>query len=74
MEEEYEDAGMGRGLFNRLANVGKSITGATRAPTPAPRVVSSAPVERKAEVRETSYASDEEEMYDIPAFLRRQAN
>jgi hypothetical protein len=73
--EEEEEVSGGRALFNRLANVGKSITGVARTPSAAPRVTSAAPVERKAEVRETTpHAGDEDEMYDIPAFLRRQAN
>ncbi len=70
----------GKSLFNRLANVGKSITGSSSASRPAanPRMAASAiaPVnERKPEVREsTPSAGDEDEFYDIPAFLRRQAN
>jgi hypothetical protein len=76
MDEEIDESMQGKGLFNRLANVGKSITGSSRAASPSPRVaMQSAPLERKAEVRETAPAStDEDEMYDIPAFLRRQAN
>jgi cell division protein FtsZ len=74
-EAEGEESGGngGRGLFNRLANVGKSFAGTTRAN---PRMTASAAVpERKPEVRETSpTASEEDEFYDIPAFLRRQAN
>ena len=75
-ESDEEETSTGKSLFNRLANVGKSIGNSTRnslshaRPVPAP-----APVERKAEVREkTPHASDEDGMYDIPAFLRRQAN
>lgn len=70
----------GKSLFNRLANVGKSITGsnASRPAVANPRMAASAaaPVnERKPEVRESSpNAGDEDEFYDIPAFLRRQAN
>ena len=71
--EESENSGSSRGLFNRLANVGKSIAGSNRAHQP--RAAAAAPVERKAEVRESApNAGDEDEMYDIPAFLRRQAN
>jgi cell division protein FtsZ len=72
--EEEEGAGAsGKSLFNRLANVGKSFAGTTRAN---PRMAASATApERKPEVRETApSASDEDEFYDIPAFLRRQAN
>jgi cell division protein FtsZ len=69
----------GKSLFNRLANVGKSITGSNASrPAANPRMAASAvaPVnERKPEVREsTPSAGDEDEFYDIPAFLRRQAN
>ena len=77
-EQEEESAG-GKGLFNRLANVGKGITGAGRSATAVATnlrtVAAPAPIERKAEVRESvPHASEEEELYDIPAFLRRQAN
>lgn len=68
----------GKSLFNRLANVGKSITGSGSNRPANPRMAASAaaPVaERKPEVRESSpSAGDEDEFYDIPAFLRRQAN
>ena len=78
---EFEEAEMGeessgKSLFNRLANVGKSFTGGSSRPVN-PRMAASAaaPAERKPEVREsTPHASDEDEFYDIPAFLRRQAN
>jgi cell division protein FtsZ len=75
LEDEDDQEVSGKGLFNRLANVGKSIAGAGRTATAAaPRSVA-APIERKAEVRETApHAGEEEELYDIPAFLRRQAN
>ena len=76
MEDEIEESVSGKGLFNRLANVGKSIAGTTPRPAApmSPRAVATAP-ERKPEVREkAAHAGDEEEMYDIPAFLRRQAN
>jgi hypothetical protein len=76
-EEVEEESTSGKGLFNRLANVGKSITGNSRtAAAVAPRpVAAAAPVERKAEVRESvPHVGEEEELYDIPAFLRRQAN
>jgi len=76
MEEEEEESSGGKGLFNRLANVGKSFAGAARPAAPNPRASAHASVvvERKAEVRESSPQADEEEFYDIPAFLRRQAN
>ncbi|MES2984062.1 MAG: cell division protein FtsZ [Pseudomonadota bacterium] len=75
-QEGDDEAAGGKSLFNRLANVGKSFTGTTRAPSANPRAAASAAApERKAEVRERApHASDEEEFYDIPAFLRRQAN
>jgi hypothetical protein len=79
-EAEEESAGGGRSsLFNRLANVGKSFSsggGATQPRAANPRMTASAVApERKPEVRESSpSAGDEEEFYDIPAFLRRQAN
>ncbi|MBN8542660.1 MAG: cell division protein FtsZ [Alphaproteobacteria bacterium] len=64
------------GLFGRLASVGKAFT--VKAEPRAREVQVSAGNEataRKAEVRETPSASaEEEEFYDIPAFLRRQAN
>ena len=64
------------GLFGRLASVGKAFT--VKAEPRARDVQVSAGGEataRKAEVRETPVASsEEEEFYDIPAFLRRQAN
>ncbi len=73
-EAATEESGNGKSLFNRLANVGKSIAGTGRSHVNAVRSAA-APVERKAEVREsTPHATDEDEMYDIPAFLRRQAN
>ncbi|MDX2095670.1 MAG: cell division protein FtsZ [Alphaproteobacteria bacterium] len=76
--DEASDAepAAGKSLFNRLANVGKSIAGSGNRPLN-PRMTASAaaPAERKPEVRETTpHASDEDEFYDIPAFLRRQAN
>lgn len=69
----------GKSLFNRLANVGKSITGSSASrPAANPRMAASATApasERRPEVREsTPSAGDEDEFYDIPAFLRRQAN
>jgi cell division protein FtsZ len=72
---EEESAG-GKSLFNRLANVGKSFASASRVAAPVMRAAAiEATVERKAEVRATvPHAGDEEEFYDIPAFLRRQAN
>ena len=76
-EEEEEAAS--RNIFGRLANVGKAIAsagGSSREVRAVREAVAPAPaVERKAEVRETTHhASEEEEFYDIPAFLRRQAN
>ncbi len=76
-EEEEEAAS--RNIFGRLANVGKAIAsagGSSREVRAVREAVTPAPVaERKAEVRETTHhASEEEEFYDIPAFLRRQAN
>ena len=74
-DEEEESAG-GKSLFNRLANVGKNFAGGAARPSN-PRMAASAaaPAERKPEVRESSpSAADEDEFYDIPAFLRRQAN
>ena len=76
-EAEEEEQGSGRNIFGRLANVGKAITGSGSREVRAVReAVAPAPaIERKAEVRETTPSgADEEEFYDIPAFLRRQAN
>lgn len=79
LEEEDGETTGGRGLFNRLANVGKTITGGARS-TAAAAVAVSRPEtftssERKPEVRESApMGAEEEELYDIPAFLRRQAN
>lgn len=68
-EEEYEEA-TGKNIFGRLANVGKALASGRVEPT---KRDEAAP--RKAEVREIApQAQDEEEFYDIPAFLRRQAN
>ncbi len=74
--DEESSGNANRSLFNRLANVGKSFTGgAPRASNPRLAASASAPAERKPEVRETTLQSgEEEELYDIPAFLRRQAN
>jgi len=84
MEEEEEEEVSARGnIFGRLANVGKAIAHRAGNEVRAVREVAvasvassaPAPVERKAEVRETTpHAQDEDEFYDIPAFLRRQAN
>ncbi len=75
--EEEETVSTGKSLFNRLANVSKNFTGGAARPSN-PRMAASAvapAAERKPEVRETTpHASDEDEFYDIPAFLRRQAN
>ena len=68
-EEEYEETG-GKNIFGRLANVGKALASGRVEPRSAEQA---AP--RKAEVREiVPQSQDEEEFYDIPAFLRRQAN
>jgi hypothetical protein len=75
-DEAEEETGSGKSLFNRLANVGKSFAGGGR-PATNPRMTASeaAPAERKPEVRETTlHSNEEDELYDIPAFLRRQAN
>ncbi len=76
--DELADAepSQGKSLFNRLANVGKNLTSGARASNPRMSASAAAPVaERKPEVRESSpSAGDEDEFYDIPAFLRRQAN
>lgn len=62
------------GLFGRLANVGKAFT-AKSEPRARDVQVSTEATARKAEIRETpSAGTEEEEFYDIPAFLRRQAN
>ena len=75
-ESEVEEEVAGKSLFSRLANVGKSFTGGSSHPVnPRMAASASAPAERKPEVREsTPQAADEDEFYDIPAFLRRQAN
>ena len=75
-ESEAEEEAGGKSLFSRLANVGKSFTGGSSHPVnPRMAASASAPAERKPEVRESSpQAADEDEFYDIPAFLRRQAN
>ena len=75
-EEEAEAASRGN-IFGRLANVGKAIANSARSDARATRdaITASAQPERKPEVREAApHAQDEDEMYDIPAFLRRQAN
>lgn len=77
MDDEEEEVGATRNIFGRLASVGKAIAGSARSEVRAVRdAVAAAPApERKAEVRESAPAAqDEEEFYDIPAFLRRQAN
>jgi len=75
-EQEEEEATSGKSLFNRIANSFGGSSRATAAPNPrASAQASLVAAERKAEVRETSPAAgEEEEFYDIPAFLRRQAN
>lgn len=79
IEGEEEELAGNKSLFNRLANVGKSITNSGRATAVAASSLRTSgvasPVERKAEVRETApHMGEEDEQYDIPAFLRRQAN
>ncbi len=76
-EDAEEPTSSGGGLFNRLANVGRSIAGSAQRPASQSTrtAAATATAERKLEVHETMpRAGDEEEMYDIPAFLRRQAN
>jgi hypothetical protein len=71
-EQEPQEATSG-GIFGRLS---KALGGAGRAEAKL-RDVTPEPVAepRKAEVRESRpAAAEEEELYDIPAFLRRQAN
>jgi hypothetical protein len=70
-EEEYDDASAGgKNIFGRLANVGKALASGRVEPRGREEVSP-----RKAEVREVAaQGQDEEEFYDIPAFLRRQAN
>jgi cell division protein FtsZ len=71
-EQEPQEAASG-GIFGRLS---KALGGAGRAEAKL-RDVTPEPVAepRKAEVRESRpAAAEEEELYDIPAFLRRQAN
>lgn len=77
--DEQEEVSASRNIFGRIASVGKAIAGSARSEARAVKeAVASAAAptpERKAEVREsTPAAQDEEEFYDIPAFLRRQAN
>ncbi len=74
-EEVVEEAASsGKNIFGRLANVGKAIAGG-RAEAAARPAREPAVAPRKAEVKESApHAADEEELYDIPAFLRRQAN
>lgn len=70
IEDEEEETTGGKNIFGRLANVGKALASGRVEPR---AVEAAAP--RKAEVREVApQASEEEEFYDIPAFLRRQAN
>ncbi|PZP86837.1 MAG: cell division protein FtsZ [Azospirillum brasilense] len=70
-EEEYDDASAGgKNIFGRLANVGKALASGRVEPRGREELSP-----RKAEVREVAaQGQDEEEFYDIPAFLRRQAN
>jgi cell division protein FtsZ len=74
-EEEFEEeevVSTGKNIFGRLANVGKALASGRVEPREREMAVATP---RKAEVREvTQQAQDEEEFYDIPAFLRRQAN
>lgn len=73
-DESEDEPSKGKSLFNRLANVGKNFAANSQSN---PRMAASvaATSERKPEVRESApHAADEDEFYDIPAFLRRQAN
>lgn len=71
IEDDADDeTGAGKNIFGRLANVGKALASGRVEPRNR-----EAEAPRKAEVREVvPQAQDEEEFYDIPAFLRRQAN
>jgi cell division protein FtsZ len=74
-----EDAPNSGGLFSRLrAIAGRTYDGRSRPEVEeeeAPSSMFAAAEPRKAEVRESRPSvAEEEEMYDIPAFLRRQAN
>jgi cell division protein FtsZ len=74
MDEEFESeedaAAAGKNIFGRLANVGKALASGRVEPKSRDELQP-----RKAEVREVvAGGHDEEEFYDIPAFLRRQAN
>jgi hypothetical protein len=72
-DEEAEEAIAGRTIFGRLANVGKAIAGSGKPELKPVREATVTP--RKAEVKDaTPEAQEEDELYDIPAFLRRQAN
>ena len=74
-EAAEEEVASGKSLFNRIANSFAGSSRAAAAPNPRATAQASMAVERKAEVRETVPATgEEEEFYDIPAFLRRQAN
>ena len=86
LEEEEEareavGAAAGGGLFGRLASVSKAFASASsksEARVREVQITASAAAEspRRAEVREVaeSAASEEGDLYEIPAFLRRQAN
>jgi cell division protein FtsZ len=79
-EENVQEAvgvASGGGLFGRLASVSKAFAAAKTESRTREVQVSSPAIEtaRRAEVRDVADAAVEEgEMYDIPAFLRRQAN
>ena len=73
--EAEEEVASGKSLFNRIANSFAGSSRSAAAPNPRATTQASVAVERKAEVRESVPATgEEEEFYDIPAFLRRQAN
>jgi hypothetical protein len=70
-------AASGGGLFGRLASVSKAFAAAKTESRAREVQVRSPALEttRRAEVRDVADAAAEEgEMYDSPAFLRRQAN
>jgi cell division protein FtsZ len=75
--QEAVGVASGGGLFGRLASVSKAFAAAKSESRTREVQVSSPALEttRRAEVRDVADAAVEEgEMYDIPAFLRRQAN
>ncbi|MFO0456034.1 MAG: hypothetical protein ACK5ZH_00490, partial [Alphaproteobacteria bacterium] len=75
--QEAVGVASGGGLFGRLASVSKAFAAAKSESRTREVQVSSPALEtsRRAEVRDVAdVAAEEGEMYDIPAFLRRQAN